>query len=204
MPRGAGPKLSLQQPWKSLPKELGVTGWGSRQKGDIPRGCRSFRGRLAGSGPLATRCSCHHILLFLTAINELINLVAALTHSKSLSRVCLGLAHVQSPDCALWGPWGARGSLGTLVQQGRTGAASSLPDTLVGSAISLLCIIRGGGSQWLITAWRTLCSSKPPGPFPALLASTILSFMVRGHFSSSHPAWLSSCSSPQLSGGSFC
>lgn len=63
-----------------------------------------------------------------------------------------------------WDPGVAGGPRGG---RGRTGAASSLPGRLVGSAISLLCIIRGGGSQWLITAWRTLCSSKPPGLFPA-------------------------------------
>lgn len=72
---------------------------------------------------------------------------------------------------------------------GRTGAASSLAGRLVGSAISLLCIIRGGGSQWLITAWRTLCLqslqvlSQRSWPAPA-------SGLWRGDTS---PAWISSC-----------
>lgn len=70
----------------------------------------------------------------LTPVNELINLVAALTHSKSLSKLCLGLAHVQSPASVPWGGLGhrgSRGSLGTLVQWGQD-RSSLLPPRQTG------------------------------------------------------------------------
>lgn len=56
----------------------------------------------------------------LTPVNELINLVAALTHSKSLS-MCLGLAHAQSPASVPWGGLGHRGGRGSLGWQGVPG-----------------------------------------------------------------------------------
>lgn len=104
---GAVPKGAVGS---CLPKEMGC-GWGSLQRAEIPRGCSVVLRAKTGwwwAGSNQVFLAIASSFAELTPINGLINLVTALTHSKSLSILCLGLPHAQRPAAATSSPrWAA-------------------------------------------------------------------------------------------------
>lgn len=137
----------------------------------------------------------------LTPINGLISLVTALTHSKSLSRLSLGLPHAKRPAPAIWSPhWAAGEGWHPPGWQGvpgpsdtGAGPAQPPPSWQIGGFCHFSNLHNQGWGKQVgnysleMTLVFKASRSSPHSSWP----STVLGcrFMERRRFSSTHRDW---------------